>query len=195
MSDDRPIYEVLEFIGAKAYNCLRREDIHTVGQLLACTEADLLAIRTFGPGMLDLVVQGLAQHGLVLAGEGPPRNRAEQLADIALRKAHMDQWRGLVKNMEEAWYGEAVRQASMPSEPDVDIEVEDVAARRTYFMVATRRIHADGGVCADEKCPEPCWWHTSCSCGWSVRDVSKVEVKMARLDHGREHSGVGQSAW
>lgn len=178
-------------------NCLYREDIMTMGQLTDSTEADLLAIRGFGSGRLDAVVKELARHGLALAAEGPPRDRVEQLADIELRKMHREPWMSLVQRIREAEDAALVRQASMPEAEPERVEVHPDSGRRTFFMSATRRVHADGEVCDHvETCPEPSWWHVECTCGWSVNDVSKLEVKVQRLSHGGEyHNALGQSAW
>jgi hypothetical protein len=57
--------DVFEF-GPRVRNALDREDITTVGDLLACDHHRLLDIRSFGTTMLDEVVQTLAKHGLEL---------------------------------------------------------------------------------------------------------------------------------
>lgn len=51
----------------RAYNCLKREGIDTVGQLTGKTTDDLMDIRAFGIGARDSVVAALAMHGLQLA--------------------------------------------------------------------------------------------------------------------------------
>jgi DNA-directed RNA polymerase subunit alpha len=50
----------------RSYNCLKREGIHTVGELVARTEADLLDIRNFGQKSIDEVKEKLAGLGLGL---------------------------------------------------------------------------------------------------------------------------------
>ena len=47
----------------RSYNCLKREGIHTVGELVARSEADLLDIRNFGAKSIDEVKIKLAGHG------------------------------------------------------------------------------------------------------------------------------------
>ena len=50
----------------RSYNCLKREGIHTVGELVSRTEADLLDIRNFGQKSIDEVKIKLAEMGLSL---------------------------------------------------------------------------------------------------------------------------------
>ncbi|WKD59816.1 DNA-directed RNA polymerase subunit alpha [Corynebacterium caspium] len=52
----------------RSYNCLKRQDIHTVGELAACTESDLLDIRNFGQKSINEVKIKLASLGLTLEG-------------------------------------------------------------------------------------------------------------------------------
>jgi hypothetical protein len=51
----------------RAHNSLRREGIHTLGDLSARNEADLLAIANLGPASVRDIKQKLAERGLVLA--------------------------------------------------------------------------------------------------------------------------------
>lgn len=55
----------------RSYNCLKREGIHTVGELVARSEADLLDIRNFGAKSIDEVKQKLHDMGLQLK-DSPP---------------------------------------------------------------------------------------------------------------------------
>ena len=50
----------------RSYNCLKREGIHTVGELLSRSEADLLDIRNFGSKSIDEVKAKLTSMGLQL---------------------------------------------------------------------------------------------------------------------------------
>jgi DNA-directed RNA polymerase subunit alpha len=65
--DDRLIEE-LE-IGVRAYNCLKRAGIQTVGDLVTRSESELNAIPNFGRRSTDEVIEALAQLGLSLRGE------------------------------------------------------------------------------------------------------------------------------
>mgnify|MGYP003588150679 CR=1 FL=1 len=55
----------------RSYNCLKREAIHTVGELLTRSEADLLDIRNFGQKSIDEVKAKLNSLGLALK-DSPP---------------------------------------------------------------------------------------------------------------------------
>ena len=57
--------EDLDF-SVRSYNCLKREEIHTVGELAARTESDLLDIRNFGQKSINEVKVKLAGLGLGL---------------------------------------------------------------------------------------------------------------------------------
>ena len=57
--------EDLDF-SVRSYNCLKRQEIHTVGELADCTESDLLDIRNFGQKSINEVKIKLAQLGLTL---------------------------------------------------------------------------------------------------------------------------------
>ena len=50
----------------RSYNCLKREGVHTVGELVARTESDLLDIRNFGQKSIDEVKVKLHHLGLSL---------------------------------------------------------------------------------------------------------------------------------
>jgi DNA-directed RNA polymerase subunit alpha len=60
----------------RSYNCLKREGIHTVGELLSRSEADLMDIRNFGSKSIDEVKAKLQSMGMQLtdspAGFDPP---------------------------------------------------------------------------------------------------------------------------
>jgi len=58
----------------RSYNSLRREGIHTVGDLTARTPEDLLAIENIGPASVDEIKRRLAERGLALADSGPGGN-------------------------------------------------------------------------------------------------------------------------
>ncbi len=55
----------------RSYNCLKREGIHSVGELVGRSEADLLDIRNFGAKSIDEVKVKLATLGLSLK-DSPP---------------------------------------------------------------------------------------------------------------------------
>ena len=55
----------------RSYNCLKREGIHTVGELVSRSEQDLLAIRNFGSKSIDEVKEKLTELGLALKDSAP----------------------------------------------------------------------------------------------------------------------------
>jgi DNA-directed RNA polymerase subunit alpha len=65
----------------RSYNCLKREGIHTVGELVARSEADLLDIRNFGAKSIDEVKAKLHGMGLALKDSPPGFDPAVALAE------------------------------------------------------------------------------------------------------------------
>jgi len=68
----------------RSYNCLKREGINTVGELISRTEADLLDIRNFGQKSIDEVKLKLAAMGLSLKDSAPafdPAHVVDSFAD------------------------------------------------------------------------------------------------------------------
>ena len=55
----------------RSYNCLKREGIHTVGELVSRSEQDLLDIRNFGSKSIDEVKLKLHEMGLSLKDSSP----------------------------------------------------------------------------------------------------------------------------
>lgn len=53
-------------ISVRLYNCLRWHDIKTIGDLINCTETDLMRMRNFGVQSLDEVKNLLERYGLTL---------------------------------------------------------------------------------------------------------------------------------
>jgi DNA-directed RNA polymerase subunit alpha len=65
---DDVLIEELE-LGVRSYNCLKREGIQTVGDLVSKTEAELLNIPNFGKKSIDEVQDKLTERGLALRGD------------------------------------------------------------------------------------------------------------------------------
>ncbi|MGH3727263.1 MAG: DNA-directed RNA polymerase subunit alpha [Micromonosporaceae bacterium] len=68
----------------RSYNCLKREGINSVGELISRNEADLLDIRNFGQKSIDEVKMKLAGMGLALKDSSPvfdPANVVDSFAD------------------------------------------------------------------------------------------------------------------
>ena len=64
----------------RSYNCLKREGIHTVGELVARSEQDLLDIRNFGAKSIDEVKAKLVEMGLSLKDSAPGFDPSAALA-------------------------------------------------------------------------------------------------------------------
>ena len=64
----------------RAYNSLRREGVHTVGDLVARTPAQLLDIENIGPASVEEIRQRLADRGLALSEAPASANGAERPA-------------------------------------------------------------------------------------------------------------------
>ncbi|MDN5746073.1 MAG: DNA-directed RNA polymerase subunit alpha, partial [Nocardioidaceae bacterium] len=64
----------------RSYNCLKREGIHTVGELLSRSEQDLLDIRNFGAKSIDEVKAKLVEMGLSLKDSAPGFDPSAALA-------------------------------------------------------------------------------------------------------------------
>ncbi len=63
--EDDILIEELE-IGVRSYNCLKREGIQTVGDLVKRSEAELLNTPNFGKKSIEEVKENLAKMGLAL---------------------------------------------------------------------------------------------------------------------------------
>jgi DNA-directed RNA polymerase subunit alpha len=69
----------------RSYNCLKREGIHTVGELITRSEADLLDIRNFGSKSIDEIKAKLHSMGMALkdspAGFDPSQHQNYNVND------------------------------------------------------------------------------------------------------------------
>ena len=65
--DDTPIEE-LE-LGVRSYNCLKREGVETMGDLIRRSEQELMCIPNFGRKSIEEVRERLGQNNLKLRGE------------------------------------------------------------------------------------------------------------------------------
>lgn len=74
----------------RSYNCLKREGINTVGDLVARSEQDLLDIRNFGAKSIDEVKQKLVDMGLSLK-DSPPGFDPTRAADLAPDEEEADE--------------------------------------------------------------------------------------------------------
>ena len=67
----------------RSYNCLKREGIHTVGELISRSEQDLLDIRNFGAKSIDEVKLKLVGLGLALKDSPPGFDPTTAASDYA----------------------------------------------------------------------------------------------------------------
>ena len=65
----------------RSYNCLKREGIHTVGELVTRSEADLMDIRNFGAKSIDEVKAKLTELGLSLKDSPAGMDLSARLQD------------------------------------------------------------------------------------------------------------------
>jgi DNA-directed RNA polymerase subunit alpha len=56
-------------LGVRSLNCLKREGIETVGDLLSRSEQELMCIPNFGRKSLDEVMERLRENKMKLRGE------------------------------------------------------------------------------------------------------------------------------
>ncbi len=74
--------EQLDFT-VRSYNCLKREGVHTIGELLGRSEADLMDIRNFGQKSIDEVKAKMVSLGMVLKDSPPGFDPAAAVAQYA----------------------------------------------------------------------------------------------------------------
>ncbi|MEA2639613.1 MAG: DNA-directed polymerase subunit alpha [Chloroflexota bacterium] len=67
--------EVLD-LSSRTYNCLKRSQITTVGQLLQMSEDELLGLRNFGQKSLQELHEKLESHGIITPEEAASRRSA-----------------------------------------------------------------------------------------------------------------------
>ena len=113
----------------RAYNSLRRAGIHTVGELSARTEDDLLAIENLGPQSVREIKQRLAGLGYHLAerdalaavggnGAGPQPGPGSAAADgVAAQNGAT----APVASQQDAGQPDAPRAARPPDEDAIDL--------------------------------------------------------------------------
>ena len=82
----------------RSYNCLKREGIHTVGELVGRSEADLLDIRNFGAKSIDEVKAKLAGMGLALKDSPPGFDPASMVDTYADEYDDLDDGRALAED-------------------------------------------------------------------------------------------------
>jgi DNA-directed RNA polymerase subunit alpha len=88
--------EALE-LTVRSYNCLKREGIHSVGELISRSEADLLDIRNFGSKSIDEVKDKLRTLNLALK-DSPPGFDPTQAAGYFIEGDDDDEDRGYAED-------------------------------------------------------------------------------------------------
>ena len=76
---DMPVEELN--LTVRSYNCLKREGIHNVGELVTRSKQDLMDIRNFGAKSIDEVEAKLIEMGLNLKDSAPGFDPAAALAN------------------------------------------------------------------------------------------------------------------
>jgi carbon monoxide dehydrogenase subunit G len=116
----------------RAYNSLRRQGIHTVDDLSARTESELLAIENLGPQSVGMIKERLAGLGLRLASQ-PPDGRSASAGTAGANgvpaggyardeAAPADDGDGAAAPDQAAWAdGAAPRGARPPDEDAIDL--------------------------------------------------------------------------
>ena len=65
-------------LSVRSYNCLKREGINTVSELVALSETQLMNIRNFGQKSVDEVKDKLVEMGLSLKDSFPDSTRTRR---------------------------------------------------------------------------------------------------------------------
>lgn len=77
---DTPIEE-LE-LSIRSYNCLKRANLHTVGDLGKLTEEDFLKVRNLGRKSIDEVIAKLSAYGVEISDRVSPEFWVEKLKEM-----------------------------------------------------------------------------------------------------------------
>ena len=119
-------------LSMRAYNCLRRSGLMTVGQVLEKSEEELLALRNFGRKSYDELRERLDELGLLSADVG--RGSDEEIPDA------------LPLDEEES----PMRQPSAKSEAREEIEPAPVGRKTRKGSAAAATATAEGGEDGEE---------------------------------------------
>jgi DNA-binding CsgD family transcriptional regulator len=76
ITDNTPVEELLDESGlsVRSYRCLKRANIHTVGELTLKTEEEMMRVRNLGRKSLKEIIQKLEERGLYLNYEKEKEN-------------------------------------------------------------------------------------------------------------------------
>ncbi len=126
-------------LSMRAYNCLRRSGLMTVGQVLEKSEEELLALRNFGRKSYDELRERLDELGLLSADVG--RGSDEEIPDA------------LPLDEEES----PMRQPSAKSETREEIEPAPVGRKTRKSSAAAATATAEGGEGGEDGEEIPDW--------------------------------------
>ncbi len=126
-------------LSMRAYNCLRRSGLMTVGQVLEKSEEELLALRNFGRKSYDELRERLDELGLLSADVG--RGSDEEIPDA------------LPLDEEES----PMRQPSAKSEAREEIEPAPVGRKTRKSSAAAATATAEGGEGGEDGEEIPDW--------------------------------------
>ena len=147
----------------RSYNCLKREGVHTVGELVARTESDLLDIRNFGQKSIDEVKVKLHQLGLSLkdspASFDPSRGRGLRRRHRHLVHRGCLRRPGLRRNRTALTSGsETSRQERQqcPSPPRALASAGRLRTRRRFWPTWPRRCSSTAGSRRPSRRPGRC---------------------------------------
>lgn len=115
---DMPIEDL--DLSSRTYNCLKRSQITTIGQLLRMNEDELLGLRNFGQKSLQELHEKLALHGII-----PPDDGAGRVEAPPFDMVQEDEEAGKYKVEEEEEFGRVKAYAD-----DYDFEDEDDRSSR-----------------------------------------------------------------
>lgn len=81
--DQRRLLSIEELeLSVRAYNCLKRANINSLGELLSLSYDELMNIKNFGKKSADEVLERLHAMGLTLANEVPPHQAQHTTSGI-----------------------------------------------------------------------------------------------------------------
>ena len=78
-------------LSSRTLNCLKRADIHKVGEILERTQAELLRIRNFGDRSLEELIARLEEKGFPIPGGSSGEDEEQPATDVVDDLGEMDE--------------------------------------------------------------------------------------------------------
>jgi DNA-directed RNA polymerase alpha subunit len=80
ITDNTPVEELVDESGlsVRSYRCLKRANIHTLGELTLKTERELMRVRNLGSKSLKEIIQKLEERGLYLKGSQKQKEKENE---------------------------------------------------------------------------------------------------------------------